>query len=172
MVINPLDAIGSVTDFAKNIVDRIWPKKMNEAEKAAAILEVEKLVQAREDIVVGAQRDIMVAELQQGDNYTKRARPSIVYVGVAVILFNYVLVPFIGQITHWILELGGSPKAATFADVALIQMPEMFWYVWGGACGIYSLGRTLEKRQDPNAMLGLLNNKKETPTQAPTPPAG
>jgi hypothetical protein len=38
---------------------------------------------------------VLVAELQQGDSYTKRARPSVVYVGLGVAVLQGVVTPWI-----------------------------------------------------------------------------
>jgi hypothetical protein len=88
-----------------------------------AKLEAQRAAIAAEQITseIQAKERILVAELQQGDSYTKRARPSIVYVGL------------IGAIVDAIgtLDFTMSPE---------------FWYVWGGVCGIYVIGRSAEKR--------------------------
>ena len=76
--------------------------KASPEEKQAFKLEFEKLVQQRdseiEDTIraeLGAKERVLVAELQQGDNYTKRARPTVVYAGLGFIFINYCLVPII-----------------------------------------------------------------------------
>ncbi len=69
---------------------------------------------------IGAKERIMVAELQQGDKYTKRARPTIVYVGLAGALID----------------------AINYIDFTL---PQQFWIAWGGVVGVYGIGRTFEK---------------------------
>ena len=91
-------------------------------------LAVEKMVHASNMTLmdqvtaeIGAKERIMVAEIQQGDTYTKRARPTIVYVGL------------IGAIIDGI------------GPIPFTLSPE-FWYVWGSVCGIYSIGRSMEKR--------------------------
>ena len=157
---NPLDVIGSATDFAKNIVDRIWPKKMNESEKAEAVLEIERLIQAREDTLVSASRDIIVAELQQGDNFTKRARPTITYCGLFVIMANYVVVPFLNRVMEWIAIWKGSAGQLQVELSALnpVELPEMFWIAWGGVVAVYSLGRTSERIAGQNKVVDWLSN--------------
>lgn len=92
-------------------------------------LEIEKIVAHQQDRVmdqaiteISAKERIMVAELTQGDSYTKRARPTIVYVGL------------IGAIVDAIQSIPFSLS------------PE-FWYVWGSVCAVYSIGRTMEKRK-------------------------
>lgn len=69
---------------------------------------------------LGVRERIMVAELTQDDKYTKRARPTIVYVGLlAMIVDGVQAIPFI--------------------------MPEMFWDGWMVAVSVWAVGRTAEK---------------------------
>ena len=74
----------------------------------------------------------MVAELDQGDNYTKRARPTIAYAGLAFILLDHVLLPYISFFSG--------------REVPDITLPADFWYVWGAVCSVWAIGRTMEKR--------------------------
>ena len=73
-------------------------------EKREFTLAVETLLQKRDSEVeqtiraeLGAKERVLVAELNQGDNYTKRARPTVVYAGLLFIGINYVLFPIIGR---------------------------------------------------------------------------
>lgn len=90
-----------------------------------------------EKTVVEKKAEVMVAELQQGDNYTKRARPTIIYVGLLAVVLNNILFPWV----TWV--------ALTFAENAIklpsIELPAEFWYAWGGVAGIYAFRRTSEK---------------------------
>lgn len=107
-------------------------------EKNQFKLEMQKVIQAEAESMsrlaiaeYESKKEIIVAELQHGDNFTKRARPSIVYVGLGVIIYNYCLVPTLQSI----------------ASVPLVQfnLPEEFWYAWTGVCGVYAWGRSKEK---------------------------
>lgn len=69
---------------------------------------------------LGVRERIMVAELTQDDKYTKRARPSIVYVGLLAMIVDGI-------------------------DAIAFTMPEMFWDGWMIAVGIWAVGRTAEK---------------------------
>lgn len=141
---NPLDVIGSATSFAKDIVDRIWPKKMTEEEKANAALEVQKLIEDRDSQLAGMSRDIIVAELQQGDNFTKRMRPTVGYTGLFVIVFNYVFVPFLNRILEWVAIAHNNTATLSLYALKPVDLPEAFWVVWGGVMAVYSIGRSAQ----------------------------
>jgi len=131
-------AIESVADLAGGIINRIWPPDVSPAEKAAAQLEVQKMLERREAALLTTQREVMVAEMAQGDAYTKRARPTIVYMGLAFIGLVHVVFPIAAWYALEVLD-----KAATMPDISL---PGEFWAAWGGVCSVWVVGRTLEKR--------------------------
>ncbi len=108
-------------------------------EKAAARLKIRELVHAENKQMeltfrreLEAKERILIAELQQSDNYTKRARPTIVYAGLAIPLFS-VIANAIG--------LDFNIRAA---------VPDEFWLAWGAVTGTYAVGRTMEKRGRSN----------------------
>lgn len=125
-----------IIDGVGNVVDRFITTS---DEKNEFMLEMEKVVNERmqqasdqANIEMRAKSDIIVAELNQGDNYTKRMRPTLGYFGMAVIAFNYCLVPLIAFFM-------GMP-------VAPFALPTEFWIAWGGMMATYSIGRTREKQ--------------------------
>ena len=140
-----LTGIGSVADFAKSVVDRIFPPSLSAAEKAQKQLELQTLLQTRENIVTEAQKAVIVAEMQQGDNFTKRARPTIVYAGLAFIFLVHVFIPIVGFFK------GVSPE--TFPKMVL---PDEFWWTWGGVCSVWVLGRTMERRGTTGTILSAI----------------
>ena len=79
-----------------------------------------------------AKERILVAELTQEDPWTKRARPMVVYAGLAYIAVNYVIGPWLA------LALGSAPPA-------MPALPTEFWWAWGGICGTWAVGRSAEK---------------------------
>ena len=113
--------------------------KASPEEKQAFKLDFEKLLQQRDlDIEetiraeLGAKERVLVAELQQGDNYTKRARPTVVYAGLLFIFFNYCVVPTV--------------QSFTSATINPFDLPPEFWAAWGGIVATWSIGRSAEKR--------------------------
>ena len=150
-------AFGGLLDSIGNIFDRFT---LDKEEKAQLKLEMEKLLQAAESELEQTMRTelqtkerIMVAELTQGDNYTKRARPTVVYGGLFMIFYNYSLVPLFA----WILR--------NFSDGYLTALPQLplpseFWYAWGGIVATWSVGRTMERRGSANNLVGIVTGNK------------
>ena len=110
-------------------------------EKLAARQAMEALIQQREAQVeetirteLEAKQAIIVAELNQSDNFTKRARPSVIYAGLAFIAWNYVIAPTAG--------LGSFP------------LPQECWIGWSGIVATYSIGRSAEKRGTRDKLTG------------------
>ncbi len=135
---------GEMIDKIASAADRFIT---TDAERAQYRLDAERLLQARDSEIeqtlraeLGAQERILVAELQQDDTFTKRARPAVVYVGLGVIVFNYCLAPTLA----W--AVGAVPP--TF------NLPDEFWYAWGGILGLYNIGRSFEKREKRTAATG------------------
>lgn len=128
-------------------------------EKAAFTLEVEKLIQKRDSEIeqtiraeLQAKERILTAELNQGDNYTKRARPTVVYAGLGFIFINYVLFPFAALIaTAFDAKIEVEPLA---------DLPTQFWAAWGGICATWSIGRSMEKRGTQNAATRAVTGSK------------
>ena len=85
---------------------------------------------------------VITSELQQGDNYTKRARPTVVYFGLLVILYNYCIVPTIQMLKDIPLEL--------------FVLPTEFWLAWGGIVATWSIGRSSEKRGNKDKVTSFI----------------
>lgn len=119
-------------------------------EKDQALQEMERIFQQRDSEVeqtirkeLEAKERIMVAELQQGDTYTKRARPSVVYAGLAMIFINYCAIPIVNQF-------------AGMGHTEPMNLPTEFWASWGTVVSVWSLGRSAEKRGTRNRMTGAI----------------
>lgn len=137
-----LTGIGSIADLAHGIMDKFWPPGADPNKKLEYELELQKMLQAREDAVTEAQKSITVAEMQQGDNFTKRARPSVVYSGLVFIFFNHVFLPCYAFFTGKVIPT--------------VSLPTEFWWAWTGVVGIWMVGRTLEKRGNASSMLSVI----------------
>ena len=91
--------------------------------------------------------NIIVAELQQGDLYTKRARPTVIYFGLFIIFFNYCFVPTVQTLKQVVVQ--------AFA------LPVEFWVSWGGVVGIYAIGRSAEKRGVVSKLVQVITGTKK-----------
>lgn len=129
-------------DLFKDIVGsfKLTPEKRAEIEQAieqnahvVRMKEYELQVKAMdaEAGIVEAQKAIIVAEMQQQDPFTKRARPMIVYAGLVAIFLVHVILPYVAYFTK--------------EKVPPIELPADFWYVWGGVCSIWFIGRSFER---------------------------
>ena len=119
---------GGAKELASTITDGVANLKDSHLSKRELGLKIEEMVSKHNDgllakasELIKAKSQIMIAELQQGDAYTKRARPTVIYVGLAAMIAQG-----FGHYTHFVL-------------------PETFWYAWAGAVGVYSFGRSKEK---------------------------
>lgn len=141
-----LTGIGSLADLAGNIINKIWPPSADPNQKLQAQMELQRMLESREAAVITAQREITVAEMQQSDNFTKRARPMVVYAGLAFIFFNHVFLPCY----------------AFFASkpVPSVSLPSEFWWAWTGCVGIWMIGRTMEKKGSGNAIVNAITGGK------------
>lgn len=122
--------IGDVLKGATSLIDEIitTPEerdllKLKFAELTASQANsIEETVRAE----LQAKERVLVAELTQGDAFTKRARPTVVYAGLVFIAYNYCIAP-------------------SFA-LGVLDLPTEFWVAWGGIVATWSIGRTAEKR--------------------------
>jgi hypothetical protein len=139
-------AIPVVGELVKTILDKIWPPAADPNEKLKAEMVLTQMLQERENTLIAAQRDIMVAEMQQLDNYTKRARPTIVYAGLFFIFMVHVAFPLLTWYTKQVLPT--------------LALPEEFWWTWGGVCGVWIIGRTMEKKGLGGAVVSAITGTK------------
>ena len=116
-------------------------------------LEVQRLINEREKQIhdtykheINASKEIIVAELQQSDNFTKRARPTVIYAGLLFILLEMFGVR-IGILNYFNM----SPELID-SSTAIFNS---FLYMWGAIAGAYALGRSVEKRGISNTVTKL-----------------
>ncbi len=140
--------IGSVAELATGLVNRFFPPEATQEQKLEAANALEASITARDQ----AKSEIIVAEMNQKDLFTKRARPMIVYSGLVMIGINHVLFPMLMRLfgMWYYLKQETGEVIVTMPDslVSLLQpinLPEQFWYTWGGVCSIWIMGRTAEK---------------------------
>ncbi|MBF0549733.1 MAG: hypothetical protein HQK60_04285 [Deltaproteobacteria bacterium] len=157
MGIFDVSGLGSVADavggIAKGIIAHFLPPTMTDEEKVAAENQITAVIAAQVNTIVGAQQAVMVAELQQSDIYTKRARPTVVYAGTAIFIWNGIVGPLIA----WIASVYGSQIIMP----PVLNLPNEFWLAWGGVVGTYSIGRSLEKTGSTNKVVQAITGGKK-----------
>lgn len=148
--------IGNVITKVGDIVDRF---NLSGEEKQQFKLDVETLLQKRDSQVeqtlraeIQSRERVLVAELQQGDNYTKRARPTVVYFGLVLIFLNYTLFPIVA------LRSGMDPIA--------LELPAGFWAGWSGIVSSWVIGRSMERRGYQHKLLGWITGNGKNKNQA------
>jgi len=128
-----------VTEIAKQGAELYEKIAAGHLGKKELSLELEKIAAAQFEEVsheviaeLGAKERIIIAELQQGDAFTKRARPAVVYSG-PIIFFALMLIHYI---SIWMGH--PAPPAPPYTE----------WYLsaWAGYGSVYAVGRTIEKR--------------------------
>jgi hypothetical protein len=102
---------------------------------------VEASVQARFEAVKG----IIVAEMESGDNYTKRARPTVVYGGLVLFALQVLAQMFVG--------------------IPPIVIPTEFVVAWASVVGVWSIGRSFEKTRGQTTVSKAVTG---TPTTNPS----
>ena len=146
-----LDLIKIGIEGVKAIFLKKEEGKISEIEANQQLAEIQSKLQSEVQAAVvkelEAKERIIVAELQQGDLFTKRARPTIVYAGL--------LFAVVDAIFKAVAVFGGVPEGI---EVPTSFMPAQFWLAWGGVCSIYVVGRTAEKRQSTNKVMKAVSN--------------
>jgi hypothetical protein len=129
---------GGIGEIVKQVGDVVDEFHLSGEEKQRFMLKLEGLIQQRDAQVeetmrteLHARARVLTAELGQGDAYTKRARPTVVYAGLLFIFLNYCLVPTIQQLAN--------------APITPFELPAGFWAGWSGIVGTWAIGRSMEK---------------------------
>ncbi|CAA0111624.1 Uncharacterised protein [BD1-7 clade bacterium] len=150
---------GATGGFMKGIGDLVGKFVTTDKDKQAFMLAAEQLLQQRDaeiETTIRAELDaktrIIEAEMAQGDNYTKRARPTVVYFGLVVIAINHVLVPNAVQIINQVSQ--------TAVSYNTVNLPTEFWIAWGGICSAWVIGRSAEKRGQRSSVIQAVTGNK------------
>jgi len=145
------DGIGGLVKSVTGLLDKVVT---TDEERGQIKAEMQRIAnESRESIQqtlrteLAAKERIIIAEMQQGDKFTKRARPTIVYAGLFMIAVNYVIVPIMQVIIG--------------ANIVRIELPAEFWMAWGGVTGIWSLGRSAERVKGTSKIISLITGSQE-----------
>lgn len=128
-------AIGPVFDGLTKVIGEFHMSPEEKAQAQQAIADAQaKTIQAAQDANIQlnniAGQNIR-AEETNGDAFTSRARPAVIWVGVFAIFWDYCLLPTIAMV--WSKAL---PP---------VILPDFVWGVWGTIVTGYVFNRTAEK---------------------------
>lgn len=139
----------------QGIKELIGKFKMDPAEKAEFELKLREIIERENRAVADqisaelqAKERIIIAELAQGDNYTKRMRPTIGYAGLGFIFLVHVFLPVFSYST-------GKPAPE-------LTLPIEFWLAWGGYVATYSIGRDFVKKGVGNGTANKISGVPKT----------
>lgn len=123
---------GNLIDAVKGIISQFHMSPEDKAKLNAQIdQEHDAFVQAENDYNVKLNSiagENIRAEAADGA-YSRNARPSVIWIGLGAIVWNYCLVPVFGF--HW--------------HMTPTELPTYFWEAWGVICTGYVFNRTAEK---------------------------
>lgn len=154
-----------ILDGAENIIGKF---KLSPTDKQQFKLEMEALLQRQESELestyrkeLEAKMEIMKAELTQGDTFTKRARPTIVYMGLFFILLE------VFGVRHIILAQVYDTTTGDYADIleASNEVFQYFLVAWASVVGVYGIGRTVEKTGVRNKVTNAITGSGAYKTQ-------
>ena len=152
-----ISGLGSAFDFAKAVTNKIWPPGADPNKKLEVAALIEADISARENSIIDAQKSIIVSEMQQADNFTKRARPSVVYAGLLFIGLVHVIFPILFSILSvFFAKDFTADQMAQLVELKSIALPTAFWTAWGSVISIWSIGRTVEKKGLGNRLTKLI----------------
>jgi len=141
-----LTGLGSVFDFAKGIMDKIWPPAADPNKKLEAQILLQTMLETRENNLIEASKSVIVSEMQQGDTFTKRARPCVVYAGLGFIFLNHVFIPVFAFFTN--------------KPTPTVTLPAEFWWAWTGVVSVWMIGRSYEKAGVVNTIVSTITGNK------------
>lgn len=145
---------GGISTAVEKIGGTIRSFITTDNDRISAQLQVEKILQETGESIEKTVRQemqskerIITAELQQGDNYTKRARPTVVYYGLVIISIDL--------IARYIAFFMPSVK-----DIPSTMISVEFWVAWGGIVSTWVIGRSAEKRGQVNKVVNFITGNK------------
>jgi hypothetical protein len=143
--------LGKIISGANDIIDQYH---MSDEEKGELKIKLQEIVAKRETELemtlrseLQAKERILVAELGQGDTYTKRARPTVVYAGMLFIFLNYCLFPVISHFSGY--------------SIPSLELPQEFWIAFGGITATWSIGRSFERRGAGGSIVRAITGSKK-----------
>ncbi len=140
--------VSDIIDSVGGILDKLTLTKQEKQEikleMQSRLMKMESELETTYRTELDSRAEIIKAEMAQGDKFTKRARPTIVYAGLIFIFIVHVILPIIAYIT-----------GNDLSDVLDIKLPPEFWWAWGTVVSVYGAGRSAEKMGITNQITQL-----------------
>lgn len=135
--------VGAVGDIIDDVVTTKEEKEMVKLRFQKILNEKEAEADKNYRAELESRSEIIQAEMSQGDGYTKRARPSIIYAGLGFIFFVHVFLP-----SYAFFSERPTPD---------LSLPTEFWASWATVVSVYAAGRSAEKRGVRNKLTKIIN---------------
>jgi hypothetical protein len=143
-----LSGIGGIIDkFQLSPKDREQMK----LEMEGLLMQKEKDAEDTYRLELQSKTQIMQAELTQGDNYTKRARPTIIYAGLI-----FIMLELFGLRHFFLYHLYPDKDMLKEMMKASDGIFNTFLITWASVAGVYSIGRTVEKSGKANQVTNFI----------------
>ena len=140
--------VAEAVESVSSVVDKFTLSKEEKlqfkAEMQSRLMQIESQLEETYQKELETRSDIIKSEMAQGDKFTKRARPSIIYTGLLFIFIVHVVVPVFALIS-------GNP----IPEAEQIKLPAEFWWAWGTVVSVYGAGRSAEKMGITNKITQL-----------------
>ena len=140
---------GSLGKVVSSVGDTVRKFVTTDGDRMQMQKELEEILQKRDSEIehtiraeLTAKSEIIKAEMAQGDNFTKRARPSVVYYGLFAITLDLVV--------RLLMLYNGAD------DIPKTMLPDQFWWAWGGIVSTWVVGRSAEKRGARNKVTSFI----------------
>jgi hypothetical protein len=122
--------IGPITSLISNVLDRVLPERMSEAERAKIQAQiVSELIKADWN-TIEKQAQVILAEAQGQSWLQRNWRPILMLTIVAIVANNYLIYPYLSLFT---------------TKVIILELPEKLWNLMTIGVGGYIAGRSAEK---------------------------
>ncbi len=135
--------IGPLVTGAFGLIDKLHLSKQEKLEfkerMQSMVLDHQKEVERTIQEESRSTSKIITTELKQDDKYTKRARPTVIYVGIVLIVWSYIIVPIL--VSYNMLNDVGEDGV----------IPSFFWNSWAAIVAVYAGGRSYEKAIKPSS---------------------
>ena len=124
-------------------------KQQFQLEVQSRLLQLESELEQTYRTELDSRMEIIKAEMAQKDKFTKRARPSIIYLGLLFIFIIHVAIPALAYVSG--VQQDQMPN---------ISLPAEFWWAWGTVVSVYGAGRSAEKIGITNKITQIATGSK------------